>query len=115
MESAPRTKTVIIKPVEQHSGWCMPLYIYIGLAIINFIAIAMMTTKPMSQTGEPFEMKDKLQYALVTLIWNFAIGLLMYYLCKNGHAGWSWFILLLPLIIVLISFVFIFIAVVANK
>ncbi|KKL64481.1 hypothetical protein LCGC14_2164610 [marine sediment metagenome] len=85
---------------ESCSGWCLPLYIYIFLAILQFITIMMMKIyHPGKQRYVNAPGSVKARYAIISIIWNTLVGVVMYYLCKYCHSGWSWFILLLPIIL----------------
>lgn len=36
---------------------------------------------------------------VVRIVWALLIGALLFWLCRECHTGWAWFVLLLPLII----------------
>lgn len=83
------------------SGWCVPLYIYLVLAMVQIASILL--------TKSHIPWKTKVLYLAISISWNILIGSLMYYLCKQCHSGWSWIVLLLPLAINVISmFILIF-------
>jgi ABC-type xylose transport system permease subunit len=94
---------------KKTSGWCLPLYIYIFLAVLQLIGISMM--KMFDKDKKEYKsipLSVKLKFIVINIIWNIIVGLIMYYLCKNGYSGWSWFILLLPTILNFIYFIFIY-------
>ena len=97
------TGTSITKP----STWCWPFIIYIVLSIIGFISNIYLvfsnsgSTKKMS-TGQG------LAYLIFKLIFYIFFGWLIYYLCKKGHTGWAWVVLLLPMILSFIFIIFFF-------
>ena len=69
------------------SGWCIPVYIQIAIAVFQLVLIAVS------------RMSSKLTNATMSLLWNIVITVILYYLCENCHDGWAWFVLLLPIIL----------------
>lgn len=72
--------------------WCWPLVIYVILVAVSFLGILISeNNSQMKQSG---------------LVMNFVVailvGLILYWLCKNGNVGLAWAVLLLPLVIVLL-------------
>nr|QBK87259.1 MAG: hypothetical protein LCMAC201_01610 [Marseillevirus LCMAC201] len=91
---------VVEQPQQSCNGWCLPLYIYIFLAILQFAAVFMMKVyDPSKQMYIEAPKSVKTRYAIMVIVWNTLIGIVMYYLCKYCRSGWSWFILLLPIIL----------------
>lgn len=82
------TTTTTLK--EEHSGWCLPLIVYIVLSVLSII---FMLLNNRNQT---------IVNIIFSLIWIFAWGLLIWWLCKRGHTGWAWVVVFLPLIIFII-------------
>ena len=78
-------------------GMCTPLIIYLALVAVQMVAIGMS-----SKVAEKDKMKVMGLTVLVAAFW----GVIMYQLCLNGHSGWSWFILLLPLIVAVLAWIF---------
>lgn len=72
------------------SGWCLPVIIYVILAVLSLGTI-LISKNP--NKGNIF-------------LWNFifylAYGGLMYWLCSTNNQGWAWFLLFLPFIIFII-------------
>jgi len=82
------------------SGWCLPLIIYIVLSVLALAGILSMSTHVTADgTVVHIPMSVRLQYFVVALVFYTLIAWLMYFLCSRCHAGWSWFILLLPFIL----------------
>lgn len=79
------------------SGMCTPLIIYLAIVAVQMVAIGMS-----AKVAE----KDKMKVMGITILVAAFWGVIMYQLCLNGHQGWSWFILLLPLIVAAIMWVF---------
>lgn len=72
-----------------NKGWCLPVWIYLILSLIGLL-------------GFIFSKHSIAATMVYVIVWLLVIALvvfLMYNLCKNGHTGWAWFLLLLPLII----------------
>lgn len=79
------------------SGMCAPLVIYLVLVAANIFWIGTTNKIPEGQ---------KAKQMIISLLIAALIGAIMYELCKNGHSGWSWFILLLPLIWMIMAMLF---------
>ena len=90
------------KPGEK-SGWCVPLVIYIILAIIGIVVSIIAAYK--SKRSNTEKVSGIVMSVLWTVLWIF----LMFQLCKRGHEGWAWVILLLPIIFWVIIFVLVFV------
>lgn len=84
-------------PKELKSGMCAPLIIYLVLVAFQIFALGM-TTK----VSPDKKASMMLLNIAIAAFW----GVIMYQLCLHGHAGWSWFILLLPLIVALFFWLF---------
>lgn len=91
-----------LSPPQEKSGWCTPLIIYLVLA-----GFGLLGTLFSSNTGA-----GKTTNMLFSLFWTLFWGVIMYQLCKNGHEGWSWFILLLPIAIWFIVLLLLFLGVI---
>lgn len=79
------------------SGMCTPLIIYLVLVAFQIAALGMSAKVSPDQKASMM-----LLNIAIAAFW----GVIMYQLCLNGHEGWSWFILLLPLIVALFFWLF---------
>lgn len=75
---------------------CTPLIIYLVLVAFQMVAVGSSAKIPAGQ-----KVNMMLLNVLIAAFW----GVIMYQLCLNGHPGWSWFILLLPLIVVALMWI----------
>ncbi len=72
-------------------GWCTPLIIYAILAGISLLYTLINSSE-----------KNQFSNFVLSLVWMFLWGIIMYKLCENGHEFWAWIILFLPIILWLI-------------
>ena len=80
----------------------LPLIIYL---VLNALTLVVYIFSP--NIGTTFTM------VLFQLVWILIFAFIIYALCKSGHEGWAWVVLLFPLIItviILILFFFVWIA-----
>lgn len=94
-------------------GWCIPLFIHIGLSIIQLLFVLFKKTYDDNGKKVTYPLSIRMIIFGIVLVWDILIGILLYYLCKHCHQGWAWVIILLPIILSFIMFVFIFIAAVS--
>ncbi len=89
---------------SKSSGWCTPVVIYIILAILSIVAtiIAAFTKNGSKQTED-----QKITNIVVSSVWMLFWTWIMYELCKRGHGGWAWFVLLFPILLWLFMFLII--------
>lgn len=73
--------------------WCWPVIIY---AILLLVTIVLTLFNP--QQTVTARISSAIAGIVVGLLWLY----LMMQLCGRDHAGWSWFILLLPVIIMFV-------------
>ena len=78
-------------------GWCLPVYIYLVLAIIGVV---------LNFLRPPFILTNKLWATGIQILFAAFWTWLLFYLCKMCKENWSWLILLLPFLLGLI-FVFV--------
>lgn len=76
------------------TGWCIPVYIQIAIAIFQLFLIAVS------------RIDSKINSATMSLLWNIIITIILYYLCQNCNEGWAWFVLLLPIVLNILATVF---------
>lgn len=74
------------------SGWCVPLYIYLGLCILG-LALA---GSAVYKYDDVYDNDYTIVFIgiLYKLLWAFGI----YYLCLSCKEGWAWAMLLLPIV-----------------
>ena len=74
--------------------WCLPVIIYIVVAIMSLISIVRLHFQdPKLVSTEAVVMS-----VLYKTFWLF----ILYILCQNCHEGIAWFILLIPIIFILL-------------
>ena len=88
----PINVTVTDEPKGVFENWCLPLIIFVIIAVISILAMIV--------GGQSF------LNIIISIIFNVLIGLLIWWLCKNNHIGWAWVILFLPLILTVLLFLF---------
>lgn len=91
--------------LEPHlcTGWCVPLYIHFAFSVVQAIVITQMKIyNQRLQRYTALPLAVRLRYLTFTTLWNIIIGIVIYYLCRTCHQGWSWVILLLPVILNLV-------------
>lgn len=71
-----------------NKGWCLPLWIYLFLSFFTLFGY-IFSKHTLGATTT---------YVLLNVLLIFVIAFIIYYLCKQGHVGWAWFVLFLPLI-----------------
>lgn len=71
------------------SGFCLPFIIYVIVAIVGIIAT-------IASKGST---KQKTINTIVSIVWAGFWAVILYELCKHGHLGWAWALLLFPLIV----------------
>lgn len=96
--SSPSVPTTIppVKAYQHCNPWCIPQIILIVLFFLSLIGILVSRAPG----------KSKLGAAFVNLILFGIVGVIIYFLCRSCHSGWSWVVLvvfvLLPVIIMLV-------------
>ena len=88
---------------KKGNGWCAPLIIYMVLSVFSLMMILSSNKK------------NKMNSFVMNLVFMAMIGAIMYYLCKSGHAFWSWIILLLPLILWVLLLIMAMLGIVGNS
>jgi len=68
---------------------CLPVQLYAILVVIGIVG----TTFSNIPTDQKFTSIG------MSLLWSIIWGYIMVKLCKQGHEGWVWFILFLPIIL----------------
>jgi hypothetical protein len=79
----------LLPPEKKPSGWCTPLIIYLVFVVIGII-MTLFTKGNLTQ---------KFSNLIISVFWAGFWGIIMYELCRHGHEGWAWVILLLPILI----------------
>lgn len=79
----------LMPPPKKHSGWCLPLIIYLVLVAIGMV-LTLFTKGSVVQKGINI---------LVSAFWAGFWGVIMYELCRHGHEGWAWAVLFLPILV----------------
>ena len=101
-----KTKKITIEDEpkwDKPTSWCWPFIIYVVLGLIAMIANLYLLF-----TSKKVTIGSGVVYVIFKLLFFLFFGWLIYYLCKKGHTGWAWVVLLLPLIISVIFTLFIF-------
>ena len=73
---------------------CAPFVVFVVLAVISTIIYLIIAA-----TSRKADVSQVIVYLLFHIIFYILFGWLIYYLCKKGHQGWAWFLVLLPLIL----------------
>lgn len=82
------------------SGWCYPLFIYIGLCCLMLIMNLYFYSK------NPELHSDR--HIFMSLFYQFIWMIVLYLLCKSCHKNIAWFLVLIPLIFILVILFYVF-------
>lgn len=81
-------------------GWCIPLYIYIFLAVMSLLATIRMHMR------DPEHLSTEI--VVMSIIYKIFWCGVIYVLCSTCHDTWAWVILLLPLIFIVLALFLLF-------
>ena len=74
-----------------------PLYVYIGLmAFFIFFSLLQIIFQYQIDTNSFY---TAIGSAIFNLLIILLVGVIIYFLCKECHSGWAWFVLFIPVII----------------
>ena len=91
-----------VNKIKKCSGLCIPLILYIVLAVISIIGIIL---KPI-QVKEKLMQNSKVVIIIIQLLINCVIGGFIYWLCSKCYNKAAWIVLLFPIIFgIIFSFI----------
>lgn len=81
---------------------CLPLVVYTVIALLGVLSSVMMKPAKSASMTHDEEMKNRIYNGVASLVWFLLWFFVIAQLCRRGHEGWAWVVVLLPAALLLV-------------